>query len=135
MSLSTDFIQLIIKEGVGVALFLCCAVRLRYVPQAALRSFRDATGGCVSLRSTARPFAAPLPFAPPENEHRRVACCGLVRYATHPCTSRHTKHHSRGLPLAKCLAFSVQLATLLIYTLRHLTKYLHAHATIHTSHR
>ena len=73
VSLSTDFIQLIIKEGVGVALFLCCAVRLRYVPQAALRSFRDATGGCVSLRSTDRPFAAPLPFAPPENTGASLA--------------------------------------------------------------
>ena len=133
MSLSTDFIQLIIIMGrCGVVFVLCCSLALCATGCAAfvLRRYRRL---CVA--SLHRPTFRCSTSLCSTREYRRVACCGLVRYATHPCTSRHTKHHSRGLPLAKCLAFSVQLATLLIYTLRHLTKYLHAHATIHTSHR
>ena len=68
------------KKGVGVAVFLCYAGRLRYVPQTPLRSFCDASGGCVSLRSTARPFAAPLHFAPPEAQARHLSIA-IVLYA------------------------------------------------------
>ncbi len=81
-----------------MAVFRCCAGRLRYVPQAPLRSFCDASGGCVSLRSTARPFAAPLHFAPPEAQARHLSIA-IVLYAPRlPPTSRHEKN-THGTPL------------------------------------
>ena len=81
------------KKGVGVAVFLCCAGRLRYVPQAPLRSFRDATGGCVSLRFTARPFAAPLHFAPPEAQARRLLRAYVATQRTlAPAGTQNTTH-------------------------------------------
>ena len=75
-----------------MAVYLCCAGRLRYVPQAPFRLFRDATGGCVSLRSTARPSAAPRHFTPPEAQARRLLRACMLRIA--PLHQQAQKHHS-----------------------------------------
>ena len=78
--------------------FVCCAGRLRCVPQVSLRSFRDAAGGCVSLRFTARPFAAPLHFAPPEAQARRLLRAYVATQRTLAPAGEPTKHHPRDRP-------------------------------------
>ena len=69
------------------------------MPQVAQRSFCHAWDGCVSLRSTARPFAATLHFAPPEVQARRL----LQDYvATHRTLApAGTETPLTGLPLAR----------------------------------
>ena len=81
-----------------MAVFRCCAGRLRYVPQVPLCLFRHVLGGCVSLRFTACPLL--LHFTLRHQRHRCAACCGACPLHIAPMqTQRYTPPHYRSIAL------------------------------------